>query len=113
LWGVLEYTLQTSWKTGEGIKYNTARSLQLAVSVYHLWEKMLQFPTHMYRYRDSNVIGASHLSPTGSVIVTLGNRGMIMMGAHRRGHQQLSGTAMWISTKSSEGGSIMVVERTG
>jgi hypothetical protein len=30
LWGVLEYTLQTSRKTGEGIKYNTARSLQPA-----------------------------------------------------------------------------------
>jgi hypothetical protein len=28
LWGVLEYTLQMYRKTGEGIKYNTARSLQ-------------------------------------------------------------------------------------
>jgi hypothetical protein len=28
LFGVLEYTLQTSQKTGEQIKYNTARSLQ-------------------------------------------------------------------------------------
>jgi hypothetical protein len=36
LWGVLEYTLQTSWKTGEGIKYNNARSLQSAASAYHL-----------------------------------------------------------------------------
>jgi hypothetical protein len=27
LWAVLEYTLQTSRNTGEGIKYNTAKSL--------------------------------------------------------------------------------------
>jgi hypothetical protein len=75
LWGVLEYTLQTSRKTGEGIKYNTARNLQSAASAYHLWEKMLQFPGHMYRDRDNNVIGASHLSSTDSVISTLGNKG--------------------------------------
>jgi hypothetical protein len=37
---------------------------------------MLQFPGHMYRDRDNNVIGASHLSPTDSVIATLGNKGM-------------------------------------
>jgi hypothetical protein len=37
---------------------------------------MLQFPGHMYQDRDNNVIGASHLSPTYSVIVTLGNKGM-------------------------------------
>jgi hypothetical protein len=37
LWGVLGYTLQTSRKMGEGIKYNTARILQLAASAYHLW----------------------------------------------------------------------------
>jgi hypothetical protein len=37
LWGVLECTLQTSRKMGEGIKYNTDRSLQLAASAYHLW----------------------------------------------------------------------------
>jgi hypothetical protein len=37
LWGVLEYTFQTSQKTGEGIKYNTARSLQSEDSAYHLW----------------------------------------------------------------------------
>jgi hypothetical protein len=55
LWGVLEYTLQTSRKMGEGIKYNTARSLQPAASVYHLWEKMLQFPGHMYRDRDTTL----------------------------------------------------------
>jgi hypothetical protein len=36
---------------------------------------MLQFPSHMYRDRDNNVIGASHLSPTDSVIATLGNNG--------------------------------------
>jgi hypothetical protein len=77
LWGVLEYTLQTSWKTGEGIKYNTVMILQPADSAYHLWEKMLQFPTHMYRYRDNNVIGASHVSPTYSVIATLSNTCMI------------------------------------
>jgi hypothetical protein len=75
LWGVLEYTLQTSQKTGEGIKYNTIISLQSAASVYHLWEKMIQFPGHMHRDRDNNVIGASHLSPTDSVIATLGNKG--------------------------------------
>jgi hypothetical protein len=40
------------------------------------WEKMLQFPTYMYRDRDNTVIGASHLSPTDSVITTLGNKGM-------------------------------------
>jgi hypothetical protein len=74
--GVLEYTLQTSQKTGEGIKYNTAISLQSAASAYHLWEKMLQFLGHMYRDRDNNVIGASHLSPTDSVIAILGNKGM-------------------------------------
>jgi hypothetical protein len=77
LWAVLEYTLQTSRKTGEGIKYNTARSLQSAASAYHLWDKMLQFPGHMYRDRDNNVIGASHLSPTDSVIATLSNKCMM------------------------------------
>jgi hypothetical protein len=76
LWGVLEYTLQTSRKTGEGIKYNTDRSLQSAASAYHLWEKMLQFPGHMYRDRDNNLIGASRLSPIDSVIATLVNKGM-------------------------------------
>jgi hypothetical protein len=30
----------------------------------------------MYWDRDNNVIGASHLSPTDSVITTLGNKGM-------------------------------------
>jgi hypothetical protein len=77
LWGVLEYTLRKSRKMGEGIKYNTSRSLQSAASVYHLWEKMLQFPGHMYQDRDNNVIGASHLSPTDSVIATLGDNGMM------------------------------------
>jgi hypothetical protein len=76
LWAVLEYTLQTSQKTGEGIKYNTTRSLQSAASAYHLWEKMIQFPGHMYRDGDNNVIGASHVSPTDSVIATLSNTGM-------------------------------------
>jgi hypothetical protein len=61
---------------GEGMKYNTGRSLQSAASVYHLWDKMLQFPTHTYRDRDKNVIGAYYLSPTDSVIFTLGNKGM-------------------------------------
>jgi hypothetical protein len=37
---------------------------------------MLQFPVHIYRERDNNVIGASHLSPTYSVIVTLSNKCM-------------------------------------
>jgi hypothetical protein len=74
LWGVLEYTLQASRKTGKGIKYNPARSLQSAASACHLWEKMLQFPSHMYRDMDSNVIGAPWLSPTDSVIATLGKR---------------------------------------
>jgi hypothetical protein len=76
LWGVLEYTLQTSQKTGEVIKYITTRSLQSATSAYHIWEKILQFPGHMYQDRDNNVIGASHLSPTDSVIATLGNKCM-------------------------------------
>jgi hypothetical protein len=44
LWGVLEYTLQTSPKTGEGIEYNTARSLQSVASAYHLWEKNAPIP---------------------------------------------------------------------
>jgi hypothetical protein len=47
---------------------NTARSLLSAASAYHLWEKMIQFPTHIYRDRDNDVIGASHISPTDSVI---------------------------------------------
>jgi hypothetical protein len=76
LWGIFEYTLQTPQKTGEGIKCNTARSLQSAASAYHLWEKMPQFPGHMYRDRDNNVFGASHLSPTDSDIATLGNKVM-------------------------------------
>jgi hypothetical protein len=62
---------------GGGIKYNTARSLQSAASTYQLWEERIQFPGHMYRDRDNNVIGASHLSPTDSVISTLGNKGMM------------------------------------
>jgi hypothetical protein len=31
----------------------------------------------MYRDRENNVIGASHLSPTDSVMATLGNKGMM------------------------------------
>jgi hypothetical protein len=62
---------------GKGIKYNTARSLQSEASAYHLWEQMFQFPGHINRDRDNNVIGASHLSPTDSVIATLGNKGMM------------------------------------
>jgi hypothetical protein len=77
LWAVLEYTLQTSRKTGEGIKYNTARRLQSAASAYNLWEKMLD--------RDNNVIGASHLSPMDSVIATIGNKGtMRRLGTESR-----------------------------
>jgi hypothetical protein len=37
---------------------------------------MIQFPGHMYRDRDNNVIGDSHLSPTYSVIATFGNKRM-------------------------------------
>jgi hypothetical protein len=85
MWGVLEYTLQTSQKKGERIKYNTSRSFQSEASTYHLWEKMLQFPGHMYQDRDNNVIGASNLSPTDSVIDTLGNKGMMRrMGTDSR-----------------------------
>jgi hypothetical protein len=81
--GVLEYTLQTSQKAEEGIKYNTARRLQSVA--YHLWEKMLQFPGHIYRDRENNVIGASHLSPADSVIATLGNKYMRRrLGTDRR-----------------------------
>jgi hypothetical protein len=58
---------------GGGITYNSARSFQAVASS----EKMLQFLSHMYRDRANNVIGASHLSPTDSVIATLGNKGMI------------------------------------
>jgi hypothetical protein len=65
----------TSRKMGEGIKYNTARTVQSVASAYHLWEKMLKFPSCIYRDRDNNVIGASQLSPTDSVIATLGNKG--------------------------------------
>jgi hypothetical protein len=60
----------------EGIKYNTASSLHSEASAYHLWGKMLQFPGHMYRDKDNNVIGDSQLSPTDSVITTLGNKCM-------------------------------------
>jgi hypothetical protein len=35
---------------------------------------MLQFPGYMYRDRDNNVIGASHLSPTDSAVATVGNK---------------------------------------
>jgi hypothetical protein len=39
----------------------------------------------MYRDRENNVIGASHLSPTDSVIATLGNKGMMRcMGTESR-----------------------------
>jgi hypothetical protein len=84
-WAVLEYTLRTSRNTGEGNKYNTSRSLQSAATAYRLWEKMLQFPGHVYRDRENNVIGASHLSPMDSVIATLSNKGMRMcMGTESR-----------------------------
>jgi hypothetical protein len=113
LWGVLEYTLQTSRKTGEEIKYNTARSLQSAASAYHLWEKMPQFPGHMYRDRDNNVIGASRLSPTYSVIATLGNTGTRKrLGAESR-PQLPSDTAMLFSNKNSGGDSMMDVAMIG
>jgi hypothetical protein len=38
---------------------------------------MPQFTTHIYRDRDNNVIGESQVSPTDSVIATLGNKGMM------------------------------------
>jgi hypothetical protein len=37
---------------------------------------MLQVPGHMYRERENNVTGDSHVSPTDSGIATLGNKGM-------------------------------------
>jgi hypothetical protein len=77
LWGVFEYSLQTSRKTEEGIKYNTAWSLQSAASSYHLWEKMLQFPTKIYTDKDNSVIGAPHLPPTDIIIATLCKNGMM------------------------------------
>jgi hypothetical protein len=133
LWAVLEYTLQTSRKTGEGIKYNTARSLQSAASAYHLWEKMLQFPGHMYRDRDNNVIGASHLSPTDSVITTLSNKGMrrrlgtdsrppvalryshVAFNQEFRGRQYYRCGNDWLSKsiKNSGGGNMMDEEMIG
>jgi hypothetical protein len=61
---------------GEGIKYNTTRILQSSASSYHLWEKILQLPSYMYRDRDNNVVGASHLSPTYSAIASVVNKGM-------------------------------------
>jgi hypothetical protein len=76
LLGVLEYSPDIP-EDGGGVNYNTARSLQSAASSYHLWEKMLQFLSHMYRDRYNNVSGASHLSPMDSFITTLGNKGMI------------------------------------
>jgi hypothetical protein len=89
LWAVLEYTLQTSRKTGKGIKYDTARSLQSVASVYRLWEKMLQLPGHMYQDRDNNIIGASHLSPTYTDIATLSNKCMMRRrGTDSRPHRR-------------------------
>jgi hypothetical protein len=113
LWGVLEYTLQTSRKKGGGIKYNTARSLQSEASAYHLWKKMLQFPVHMYRDRDNNVGGASHLSPTDSSIATLGNKGMMRHMDTESRPQLPSDTAMLLSTNNSGGGNIMDVAMIG
>jgi hypothetical protein len=113
LWVVLEYTLQTSRKTVEGITHNTARSLQSAASAYHLWEKMIQFPGHMYRDRDNNFIGASHLSPTDSVIVTLSNKcTRRRLGTESR-PQLPSYTAMLLSIKNSGGGNMMDAEMIG
>jgi hypothetical protein len=113
LWGVLEYTLQTSRKTGEGIKYKTARSLQAAASAYQLWEKMLQFHGRMYRDRDNNVIGAYHLSPTDSVIATLGNKGIMMrLGTYIRPPVSLRYSHAAFN-QEFRGGSMMGVEMIG
>jgi hypothetical protein len=113
LWGVLENTLQTSQKTREGINYNTARSLQSEASVYHLWDKMLQFLGHMYRDRDNNVIWDSHLSPTDSVLATLGNNGMRRRLDTESRPPFPSDTAMLLSTKNSGEDSMMDVEMIG
>jgi hypothetical protein len=112
LWGVLEYTLQTSRNTG-GVEYNTSRSIQSAASAYHLWEKMLQFLVHMYRDSDNNVIGASHLSPTYSVIATLGNKGIRRCLGTESRPPLLSDTAMLLSIRNSGEDSMMDAGRSG
>jgi hypothetical protein len=108
MWGVLEYTLQTSRKTGEGIKYNTARSLQSAASAYRLWDKVLQFPGHMYRDRNNNGIGASHW-----YLQIVVNKCMRMRLGTESKPQLPSDTAMLISTKKTGEGSMMGVGMIG
>jgi hypothetical protein len=72
---------------------------------------MLQFPVNMYRDRENNVIGASHLSPTDSVIATLSNKGTRRrLIIEIRTPVALSGTAMLLPIKNSGGGSMMDVE---
>jgi hypothetical protein len=74
---------------------------------------MLQFPCHTYRDRDNNVIGASHLSPTDSVIVTLGKQGMRRRLVLRADPQLPSDTAMLLLTKNSVEDSMVDVEIIG
>jgi hypothetical protein len=46
---------------------------------------MLQFPTNMYRDTYKKFIGASRLSPTDSIIATIGNNGVMRyMGTKTR-----------------------------
>jgi hypothetical protein len=74
---------------------------------------MLQFTGHVYRDRDKNVIGASHLSPTDSVIATIGNKGMMRRLGNEIRPPLPSDTAKLLSTKNSGGYSLMDVAMIG
>jgi hypothetical protein len=67
----------------------------------------------MYRDRDNNVIGASHLSPIDSVIATLGNKCMRRRLGTESRTQLLSDISIWLSTINSGEGIMMDVGRIG
>jgi hypothetical protein len=74
---------------------------------------MLQFPGHMYRDRDNNIIGASHLSSTDSVAAALGNKGTRRRLGPESRPQLPSDTVILLSTKNSGEESMMDVEMIG
>jgi hypothetical protein len=67
----------------------------------------------MYRDKNNNVIGALHLSPTDSVIATLGNKGMRRRLGTESRPQLPSDTAMLLSIEDSGGDNMMDVKMIG
>jgi hypothetical protein len=76
LWTVSDYTLQQPKRTKNNVTYNSARALQSAAAAFNSWTLALSNPDTMYRSPYNRILGATHFSPTDSLVATLTNAGM-------------------------------------